>query len=85
MKQNEDIKKIISSRKKELEKLPYYINHNKKYNTLYESFEETLTEEQKKKFSQIINLKDTITSYENYVAYKIGFADGVKYHNTKKE
>lgn len=78
---NTNVEKIISESKKELENMPYYNDFNKKYNMLSNEFKNTLTEAQISTFNEIIKLFSTIKNYESYIAYRVGYEDGVKHKN----
>jgi len=76
-----NIEGIISESKKELENMPYYNEFNKQYDDLSTELKNTLTETQIKTLNDIIKIFSTIKNYESYIAYRLGYADGIKYKN----
>lgn len=80
-----NIEGIISKSKKELENMPYYNEFNKQYNDLSTELKNTLTETQITIFNDIIKLFSTIKNYESYIAYRVGYANGVKYKNDSND
>ena len=79
-----DIEKIISNSKKELEQMPYYNSFNEQYKMLSKKFKDSLTNTQKNNFEELLKLFSTIKQYESYIAYRVGYEDGIKYKNSSK-
>ena len=65
--------------------MPYYNSFNEQYNILSKNFKDSLTNTQKNNFEELLKLFSTIKQYESYIAYRVGYEDGIKYKNSPKK
>ena len=75
---NSYIDERINSNYDIVRKDEYYKKKMERFNIVYETLYNKLSDEEKKELEEIYGLQNDILSLENYLAYKIGKSDGRK-------